>query len=217
MRPAGAIFDLDGTLTDSMYIWDWVPGELVRRLGGTPPPDLAYTIREMDRREAADYLIRTFRLPLDGAQLMEKVNALVDGEYRDKVPLKPGARTLLRRLKELDIPCAIATASETRQAQQAMERLGLWDCFSFAISSTQYGPKTSPDLYWEAARRLGTAPERTVVFEDALHAARSARAGGFLVVGVYDPSAQGDREQMKLVSNWYLEALDDPEFLDQLR
>lgn len=217
MRPAGAIFDLDGTLTDSMYIWDWVPGELVRRLGGTPPPDLAYTIREMDRREAADYLIRTFRLPLDGAQLMEKVNALVDGEYRDKVPLKPGARTLLRRLKELDIPCAIATASETRQAQQAMERLGLWDFFSFAISSTQYGPKTSPDLYWEAARRLGTAPERTLVFEDALHAARSARAGGFLVVGVYDPSAQGDREQMKLVSNWYLEALDDPEFLDQLR
>ena len=217
MRPAGAIFDLDGTLTDSMYIWDWVPGELIRRLGGTPPPDLAYTIREMSRQEAADYLIHTFHLPLNAAQLMEKVNALVDGEYRDKVPLKPGARTLLRRLQQLGVPCAIATASETRQAQQALERLGVWDCFSFAISASQYGPKTRPDLYWEAARRLGVSPQRTLVFEDALHAARSAREGGFLVVGVYDSSSQEEQQALRSVSDWYLNTLDDPEFLCQLR
>ena len=72
-----------------------------------------------------------------------------------------------------------------------MVRLGLWKHFLFAFSSLQYGPKTGPDLYRAAARSLGSAPERTVVFEDALHAARSAKRAGFLVAGVYDPSAEG--------------------------
>ena len=217
MRPEGAIFDLDGTLTDSMYLWDWVPGELVRRLGGNPPPDLAHTIKEMGRREAAEYLIATFHLPQTPEQLMDRINDLVEAEYRDKVPLKPGVRPLLHRLRQLQVPCAIATASEPQQARQAMQRLGLWDCFQFAVSSIQYGSKTRPDLYWEAARRLGSRPGHTLVFEDALHAARSARSGGFLVVGVYDPSAQEDQAELKTVSHWYLQTLDDPGFLEQLR
>lgn len=73
-----------------------------------------------------------------------------------------------------------------------MVRLGLWKHFLFAFSCQQYGPKTGPDLYLAAARSLGSPPERTIVFEDALHAAQAARRAGFLVAGVYDPSAEGD-------------------------
>ena len=68
-----------------------------------------------------------------------------------------------------------------------------------------------------AARRLGAAPAETVVFEDALHAARTAKEAGFLVAGVYDPSAEGDQEALREVCDWYLPRLDDPGFLALLK
>lgn len=216
MRPAGAIFDLDGTLVDSMYIWDAAPKAVVRRFGGTPPEDLAARIKEMGRREASEYMIQTFALPCTPEQLMDGVNDLVTDEYRDRVPMKRGADRLLERLETLGVPCGIATASEAFQARDAMVRLGLWKHFLFAFSSLQYGPKTGPDLYRAAARSLGSAPERTVVFEDALHAARSAKRAGFLVAGVYDPSAEEDQEALRCLCDWYLPRLDSPDFLAAL-
>ena len=213
MRIEGAIFDLDGTLTDSMYIWNEAPKALVRKFGGEPPEDLARDIREMGRREASEYMVDTFCLPCTPQQVMEGVNALVTGEYRDRVPMKTGADTLLERLGALGVPCGIATASEAFQARDAMVRLGLWDYFQFAVSSMEYGPKTQPGIYLEAARRLGCAPERTLVFEDALHAARTANQAGFLTAGVYDPSAESDQADLKALCRWYLPRLDDEAFL----
>ncbi|MEA4933954.1 MAG: HAD family phosphatase [Lawsonibacter sp.] len=216
MKPDGAIFDLDGTLTDSMYIWNQAPKALVRRFGGRPPDDLAQAIKEMGRREASEYMICTFRLNCTPEAMMQGVNDLVTQAYRTEVPMKPGADQLLARLAALGVPCAVATASEAYQAQDALTRLGLWKHVSFALSSVQYGPKTGPDIYLEAARRLGSAPDRTVVFEDALHAARAAKHGGFLVAGVYDASAEDDQAELKAISDWYLPSLDSPVFLSQL-
>ena len=203
MKLEGAIFDLDGTLTDSMHIWNEAPKALVRQFGGEPPEDLAEDIKEMDRREASEYMVARF--------------SLVTDEYRDKVPMKPGADVLLERLAALGVPCGIATASEAFQARDAMVRLGLWKHFLFAFSSLQYGSKSRPDVYFAAARSLGSAPEHTIVFEDALHAARTAKEAGFLVAGVYDPSAEGDQEALREVCDWYLPRLDDPGFLALLK
>ena len=185
MNIQGAVFDLDGTLTDSMYIWLKAPVDLVRRYGGDPPEDLAQDLKEMGRREAAEYLRSRFSLSATPEELMDALNDLVTEEYRSRVPMKPGADQLLSHLAARDIPCCIATASEVFQAQAAMERLGLWQHFRFAISCVQYGGKTRPDIYLEAARRLGTAPAETVVFEDALHAARppTRRASGSAASG----------------------------------
>lgn len=216
MKLDGAIFDLDGTLTDSMDIWNQAPKDLVRRFGGTPPEDLAQDIKELSLREAAEYLIRTFHLDCTPEQVMEGVNGLVTAQYRDSVPMKPGADRLLARLAELGVPCGIATASEAFQAQAAMERLGLWKYFHFAVSSSQYGSKTGPGIYLEAARRLGSTPEHTLVFEDALHAAQCAKQAGFLVAGVYDPSAEEEQEALKQLCDWYLPRLNDKDFLHQL-
>lgn len=216
MRPAGAIFDLDGTLVDSMYIWDAAPKAVVRRFGGTPPEDLAARIKEMGRREASEYMIQTFSLPCTPEQLMDGVNDLVTDEYRNRVPMKRGADRLLERLEALGVPCGIATASEAFQARDAMVRLGLWKHFLFAFSCQQYGPKTGPDLYLAAARSLGSPPERTIVFEDALHAAQAARRAGFLVAGVYDPSAEGDQAALRAICHWYLPSLDGRDFLARL-
>ena len=212
----GAIFDLDGTLTDSMYIWDEAPKALVRRFGGNPPEDLASDLKEMGRREASEYLIETFHMDCTPEEAMAAINELVTVEYRERVPLKPGAARLLECLASRGVPCAVATASETFQAQDALERSGVWRYFQFAVSSIQYGPKTGPEVYLEAARRLGSAPERTLVFEDALHAAQTAKTAGFLTAGVYDPSAESDQETLKQICSWYLPRLDDPDFLNAL-
>lgn len=212
----GAIFDLDGTLTDSMYIWDEAPRTLVRRFGGTPPEDLAQAIKEMGRREASEYLIGAFHLDCTPEQAMDAINDLVTEEYRQRVPMKTGADRLLAQLERCGVPCAVATASEAFQAHDALERLGLWKHFRFAVSCMQYGPKTGPGVYLEAAARLGTNPARTLVFEDALHAARTAKRAGFRVAGVYDPSAQEDQDALKQVCDWYLPRLDDEDFLRNL-
>lgn len=217
MRFEGAIFDLDGTLTDSMYIWDETPVALIKELGGNPPADLSRDIKEMGRREAADYLIQRFHLERTPEEIMAHINRLVDVEYSQIVPAKEGVKTLLARLNARNIPCCIATASEARQAQAAMERLDLWQYFSFAISCMEHGSKSSPHIYLEGAKRMNADPKHTLVFEDALHAVRTAAAAGFPVVGVYDPSAQEDQGEIKALSRYYLNALDDPFFLSQLQ
>ena len=195
MNIRGAIFDLDGTLTDSMYIWQKAPVDLVRRYGG-PPEDLARDLKEMGRREAAEYLRSRFALSTTPEELMDTLNDLVTEEYRSRVPLKPGADRLLARLADSGISCCIATASEAFQAR-------------FAVSCVQYGGKTRPDIYLEAARRLGTAPAETVVFEDALHAARTAHEAGFRVCGVWDASAEEDQAALKALADWYVRDLGD--------
>ena len=212
----GAIFDLDGTLVDSMDLWDRVPGMLVRGFGKEPAADLPARLAEMDLPQAARYLIDTSGLPCTTDPLLQRVDQLVDEQYRCHVALKPGAARLLETLAARGVPMCIATASEEHQARQAMERLGQWKHFSFVLSSSQYGPKTRPDIYREAARRLGAQPRDIVVFEDALHAARTAKQAGFLVAGVYEPSAEADSAQMRAVCDWYLPRLDDEGFLARL-
>lgn len=213
LKLQGAIFDLDGTLVDSMHIWNEVPKQVIRRYNSQPAEDIVELIREFDLPEAADFLIKTYSLPCTRMQFMADINELVTAQYRDIVPAKPGVAQLLSSLAQLQVPCAIATASEAFQAQCAMRRLGFWEHFRFALSCSQYGSKTKPDIFLEAARRLGSEPSKTLVFEDALHAAVSAKRAGFLVAGVYDPSADAQREQMRALCDWYLPSLDDEAFL----
>ena len=111
MNIRGAIFDLDGTLTDSMYIWQKAPVDLVRRYGGDPPEDLARDLKEMGRREAAEYLRSRFSLSTTPEELMDTLNDLVTEEYRSRVPLKPGADRLLARLADFPGDVVIVTHS----------------------------------------------------------------------------------------------------------
>ena len=148
MSIKGAIFDLDGTLTDSMYIWQQAPIDLVRRYGGDPPEDLARDLKEMGRREAAEYLRSRFSLSATPEELMDTLNDLVTEEYRSRVPMKPGADQLLSRLAARDIPCCIATASEAFQAQAAMERLGLCSTSALPSAASSTAARPSRTSIW---------------------------------------------------------------------
>ena len=126
MKIQGAVFDLDGTLLQSMEMWQQLPLQLVRRLGGEPPEDLARTIEAMDQRQAAEYIIRTFGFAVSVEQVLKLVEELAEEEYRQHLPAKPGAEALLEQLRQQKIPCGIVSATQKELSQAAMERLGLW-------------------------------------------------------------------------------------------
>ena len=170
----------------------------------------------MDKEEGAEQKVKTLLASPSREEVLNRVNELVDEEYSSIVPLKKGADVLLEFLHSNKIPCSIATASEVSQAEQAMKRLGQWECFQFVLSCMQCGSKSSPQIYYQAAERMGTVPEQTLVFEDALHAAQTAKKAGFVVVGVFDPSSAADEQKMRAVCDFYLPSLDDPVFLNQL-
>ena len=173
------IFDLDGTLIDSMGVWEEVPDQLVRRLGGEPFPGLADALRTRDLRGGAEKLIQIYGWDLTADQVLEEADRLLDETYSTAVPLKPGAGELVRKLHEKGVPLCIATASTEGQAVGAMRHFGLADCFSFVLSCTRYGGKNRPDIFLEAARRFDLQPEEILLVEDSLYSVRTAHQAGF--------------------------------------
>ena len=183
------IFDLDGTLIDSMGVWEKVPDQLVRRLGGEPFPGLADALRTRDLRGGAEKLIQIYGWDLTADQ--------------------PGAGELVRQLHEKGVPLCIATASTEGQAVGAMRHFGLADCFSFVLSCTRYGGKNRPDIFLEAARRFDLQPEEILLVEDSLYSVRTAHQAGFGTAGVADTSAETERTAMEQTCDYFFETLAD--------
>ncbi len=187
-----AIFDLDGTLFDSMSVWEDVDRIFLERRGITLPPDYAEIIGPMGFLRAAQYTIERFSLSASPEDIMAEWQSLAIRAYREDVGLKHGARTYLDSLRRRNIPIAAATASRAEYYLPAMKRLGIDDLFSSVteISEVSCG-KGSPDVYLRAMEKTNGAltPRECVVFEDILPGVRGALAGGFYTVGVMDDHA----------------------------
>lgn len=206
----GAIFDLDGTLLDSNPYWNKAPGAYLETLGREARPGLAKTLFTMTLTEAADYMSREYALTVSPEEIMAGVNAAMEGFYLRDVPLRAGVPALLRGLEERGIPCAVASVTDKPLVETALRRFGLLDCFSAVVTAAEVGVgKQEPDVYLQAAERIGAAPTETLVFEDALHALRTAKRAGFCTVGVRDDASQDQQEEIRAVSALYLEDFSD--------
>ncbi len=185
-----AIFDLDGTLLDSMGVWLWVDRVFLERRGIALPDDYADAIAHLGFPAAADYTKQRFSLSDSEEAIMAEWQALAIDAYETRVPLKHGARAYLESLCRRRIPFAAATASRIEFYKPAMCRLGIWDMFQSVteISEVSRG-KGNPDIYFRAADKLGVPCGDCVVFEDILPGIRGAAAGSFYTVGVYDDRA----------------------------
>lgn len=187
-RYEAAIFDLDGTLADSMQVWDTVCRDWLLDLGIAPPEDLERTIAIMTLEQAARYVTGRFVPGKAPDRAIAEWEEIVCRRYRDEVSLKPGAGELVRTLAE-KMPLALATSSFPAACEGFLGRHGLRACFSAVVYSGEVQrDKTHPDIYLACARRLGADPSRCVVFEDLLEAARGVRAAGMSLVAVYDSS-----------------------------
>ncbi len=206
----GAIFDFDGTLLDSMFIWDTIGEDYLRTLGKEPHEDLKETFMTLTLEEAAEYYREHYKVTLSVTEIVDSINAMVEGIYRTKVTLKPGVMAYLRLLKESGVKMCVATVTDRYLVEDTLERLGILHYFSeiFTCAEVGYG-KDKPIIYQKALEHLGTAKEETFVFEDSLFALETAKTDGFPTVGVYDMH-ESRQEEMKRLADCYVRSFEEP-------
>ncbi len=200
----GAIFDVDGTLLDSMEIWDTLGEDYLKSLGFTPKENLNETFKSMSLRQAAEYYISEYSVPLSVDEIMHGVNAMIENYYSHEALLKHGVLDLLQRLHENGVKMCIAIATDRPFIEAALERCGVLNYFSeiFTCNSVGHG-KDEPFIYREALKALGTDRTNTVVFEDALYAAKTAKSDGFTIVAVYDVH-ENNEDKLKAIADCYI-------------
>ena len=207
MRIRGAIFDVDGTLLDSMFIWDTIGETYLRSIGYQPKENLNETFKNMSLRQAARYYQTEYGVTQSIDEIMDGVNAMLERYYRFEVPLKPGVAELLERLRQDGVRLCIATATDRHLVEAGLDRCGVLSCFGEIFTCNEVGHgKDEPDIFEAALRFLGTRREETLVFDDALYAVRTAKEAGFLVAAVYD-SHERSQAEVRARSDLYLEDL----------
>lgn len=195
----GIIFDFDGTLFDSMFIWD-IAGEVyLRSIGKEPEDDLQKILKPMSLLQSAEYIREKYHIPLSTEEIMDGVNRTVEGFYFYTVEPKPGVFDFLEELYRRNIRMCIATATDRCQVEAALQRCGMSHFFSEIFTCTEVGSgKDSPDIFRKAMKHLQTNYSTTAVIEDAYHAIHTAKQDGFMVVGVYDSHESRQQELLSL-------------------
>jgi HAD superfamily hydrolase (TIGR01509 family) len=188
MNKPFAIFDMDGTLIDSMIFWKNLASEYLSSKGVKDIPlDILERIKPMTMSESAALFRREFGLTGDPEAEM---NAMMDAHYQNDIPLKYGVREYLETLHSRGVRMCVASATAEHLMETCLTRLGVRDCFEFLLSCETVGAgKRSPLVYHESAGRLHAAAAEVAVYEDALYAVQTAKEAGYYVVGVYDDSA----------------------------
>lgn len=206
----GVIFDVDGVLLNSMPVWENLGEIYLERLGIEAEKGLGETLFAMSLEEGADYLIENYGLKQTPGEIIAGLNREVQDFYGRKVPLKEGVRGYLEEFRDRKIPMVIATSGDRANAEAALKRLKVLSYFRAVFTCSEIGSsKSHPDIYYAAALQLDTDPSDTWVFEDALHAIRTAKKAGFRTAGVYDRASGRDLAQIRDTADIYL-----PEFKD---
>ena len=200
----GAIFDVDGTLLDSMGIWKDVGVRYLNSIGIEAEPDLGNILFTMSIQEGAQYVKEHYHLSQETDEIEQNVLDIISDYYKETAPLKSGAVELLEKLRNSNIPMTIASSNNKKEIEMAFERLEIVKYFDRIFTCEEAGAgKTKPDIYLQAAEYLGSRPEETLVFEDVIHAVRTAKKAGFQVVGIYDEASKDDQEEIQREADCY--------------
>lgn len=208
MKIEGAIFDVDGTLLDSMHIWDRAGDEYLLSLGIQPKPDLRQVIKVMSLTQVAEYFHKEYNVEKTVEEIMDGINQVVAEFYLNKAETKLGVRETLEHFQGKGVKMCVATATDMNLIDAALTRCGIRKYFQEIFTCESVGAgKDKPVIYEKALESLGTSKESTWVFEDALYAAKTAKAAGFNVVGVFD-KAEVDEEELRAISDKYITEFD---------
>ena len=206
----GVIFDVDGVLLNSMPIWENLGELYLQELGIEAEKNLGKKLFTLSMEEAAEYLISQYNLDKSVEEVVSGFVRAVKEFYEERVPLKEGVREYLNEFRARKIPMVIATSGDRRNIEAALKRLKIYSYFQGIYTCSEIGSgKDQPDIYFAAALQMDTDPEQTWVFEDTLHALRTAKAAGFRTVAVYDKSSDRGLAEIWNAAEIYLPDLND--------
>lgn len=181
------IFDLDGTLADSMHVWDTIARDWLLAHGFFPGDDLEEIIADMTLQQSAEYIIAKLSLSATPQELIDDWMNMVYTEYAQTISLKQGVYAFLESCCNKGILMAIATSCFPKACEELLKRTGIRTFFQTIVYSDEVGKnKTHPDIYLLAAKRLGILPQQCVVFEDTYFTLQGVRKAGMQIVAVYD-------------------------------
>ena len=205
MEIKGVIFDLDGTLLDSMWYWDRFREEFLAERGKQLMPDFRDKYYIYSNAASAEMIVNDYGLSETTEQVISGMMDTAARFYRDRVQPKPFALEFMDDLKNAGVKMALATATEHMLVDIAVERFRLDRYLSDIVTCTDVNAsKTEPAVYLRALKAVGSPVENTAVFEDALIAAGTAKRAGFYTVGIYDGTAAANEQAMRDLCDEYV-------------
>lgn len=206
----GAIFDMDGTILDSMSIWSACGDECLKSLGIDTGGELQRSVHGIEIAGVAKLALEQYDLKVSHDELVELMWQCIDDGYGRKAMLKDGVEELLSRLYISGIPMVLATATDRKYVDLALNRLDIEKYFCDILTCKEIGMgKDNPRIFDMAHSALGTEKHETYIFEDSLHAIVTAKNNGFYVVGVQDEYSSADEPRIRALSDYYLKNFSD--------
>ena len=200
-----AIFDLDGTLVDSMWVWSQIDIDYLGSKGHELPDNLKSEISHLSFSQTAEYFKKRFDISDSVEKILDDWHEMAFNFYANKVKLKDGVKEFLNKLKSENIKIALATSNSTPLLEACLKNNGIYDYFdSITITDEVSRGKNFPDVYLLAAEKLNVSPESCIVFEDIIPAVQGAKAANMTVVAVQDEASINDKEELIQLSDKYI-------------
>lgn len=200
------IFDLDGSLVDSMWIWRDIDSEYLGKFGISLPENLQSEIEGKSFSETAHFFKERFHIPDSIEKIKADWNRMAWDKYSFEVPLKAGAHEFLKRCKEQRIKLGIATSNSRELVENIASVHGLENYFSCIMTGCEVEKgKPAPDIYLAVADALKVRPERCLVFEDIIPGIQAGIAAGMKVCAVEDEYSAYQREEKKALADYYVD------------
>lgn len=204
------IFDLDGTLVDSMWVWKKIDVEYLGKYGLSVPEKIEHEIEGMGFTETAVYFQKRFALADPVEKIMEDWLLMARDKYREEVPLKQGAAAYLQMLRQRGMKIGIASSNSRELIEPCLQAHGVRQCFDCVITScdVQKG-KPAPDVYLRAAELLGAKPEHCLVFEDVPMGILAGKNAGMTVCAVRDSFSLDQTERIRELADYYIASYEE--------
>ncbi len=201
-----AVFDLDGTLLDSMHVWSDIDCRFLAQRGIEVPPDYMLKVAHLGSYQTALYTKERFGLAESPEEMIAQWLEMAIRFYSEEVTLKNGAAEYLAFLKEKGVKLAVATANDPILYEPALRRTGIAPLFDAVANVDEVKQKKGfPDIYLLAAERLGVPVSETAVFEDIYLGVKGAKDGGFYTVAVYDKTSEPDKDRIQALADEYID------------
>ena len=201
------IFDLDGTLVDSMWVWSRIDDEYLKSHGYTTPENLNVEINHLSFTQTAHYFKERFEISDSIETILETWNTMALNHYKKNVKLKPGVKEFLDKLKSNNLSISLATSNSQKLLQACLKSNGIYEYFD-AITTTDEVTrgKNFPDVYLLAAKKMNVSANNCAVFEDILPAIKGAKSANMKVFAVKDDACVNTKEDLLEHADMYIDS-----------